>query len=118
MVPDPVEGQEVYPHFDFIIVADSEITGTLTKIELDGTTLCTHNTTLGAGSYTRRCNTPWTATAGPHKLEGTVDPNGEFEEIDETDNVVSRDYTVSYLNEIFANGFESGDTSAWSGALP
>ena len=117
LVPDPVEGQEVYPHFDFAIVADSDITGTLTEIELDGTTLCTHNTTLGAGSYTRRCNTPWTATVGPHELEGRVDPNGEFEEIDETNNVTSRDYTVDVIDEIFADGFESGNTSAWSATV-
>jgi subtilisin family serine protease len=117
IVASPTIGQQVYPHFDFTIASTSDLTGTITEIELDGGTLCTFNGTLSQGSWMTWCPTAWTATAGPHELQGRVDPNDAWDESNENNNDVRRDYNIGSGNEIFTDGFESGDTSAWSSAV-
>jgi len=119
VVPNPTVGQQVYPHVEFAISASSSITGTIVEIELDGGSLCSWAGTLDPGPWYWSCGTAWTATAGVHELQGRVDPNDEWTETNENNNEVKRDYSIgSGGNEIFADGFESGDTSAWSSTNP
>jgi hypothetical protein len=117
-VPNPTVGQQVYPHFEFTITSSSSLTGTITEIELDGGTLCTWNGTVTQGPWITWCNAPWVATAGAHELQGRVDPNDEFDETDENNNNVKKDYNIGSGSDIFDDGFESGDTSAWSTVVP
>ncbi len=91
----PQAGQQLYPHFTFTISGGAPITGTLWRIRLDGSTLCTFSGTYSPGSYVGWCNAPWPVVSGLHNLNGTADPNGSFVESNEGNNQVNRNYSIA-----------------------
>jgi hypothetical protein len=66
------------------------------------------------------------SVTSPHKFFGVIDTTGFTEfEIVETEGVVEDqklifgdDFTLSALVPLFSDGFESGNTSAWSSTAP
>ena len=118
IVDHPTVGQEVYLHFEFDVTSPSGLAGTLTELEFDGNSACTWDGGVGTGKWITWCDTAWTAELGPHLLKGIVDPNDEFVETDEDNNVVERAFVITTADQIFYDGFVSGDTSAWSSTLP
>ncbi|MCM2258315.1 MAG: S8 family serine peptidase, partial [Vicinamibacteria bacterium] len=100
-VDNPVIGQELYPHIDFV-VAGAAASGRLWALDLDGTALCEATDTLAADAYTGWCASPVTITEGNHTLRGRVDPDGTITEGDETNNEATRNFTVALLTDLLA----------------
>ncbi len=118
IVDHPTVGQEVYLHFEFDVISAGGLAGTITELELDGVSACTWDGGVVTGTLITWCDTAWTAELGSHLLRGIVDPNDEFEETDEDNNVVERGFVITTADQIFYDGFVSGDTTAWSESVP
>lgn len=118
VVIQPVEGQQIYPHFTFSITASGSLTGKLARIDLDSEQLCTYTTTAAPGAHTTWCPSPWIVTAGEHTMVGRADPDNQFVESTETNNQVQLDFTAKPDTVLFWGMFESGDTSLWSLTVP
>lgn len=100
IVSNPTPGQQLYPHIEYTVSAESTVSGPAWKLELNATLLCQFDDGISAGTYVGWCSTPWTATAGLHSLHGAVDPNGVTAETNEANNDTYRNYTVSGSAEI------------------
>ncbi len=94
-IDSPQVGQQLYPHFFFSLNGTSPFTGTVWRIQRNGSTLCSFSGTLTPGGYVGSCTSPWTVTAGLHNFNGTADPNDTLAESNENNNQANRNYTVS-----------------------
>lgn len=92
-IDSPAAGQTLYPHFTYNVTGASA-SGTIWRIELDGSARCTFDGSHSPGSYVGWCNSPWTAAAGAHTLRGILDPNGGFAESNEGNNQSTRNYNL------------------------
>ncbi len=68
------------------------------RAELDGSGFCSGSVSALGGAGNAWCSDGWTATAGPHTVTWTVDPDDELAEIDENNNTISFGWTAQVVS--------------------
>jgi len=88
-----------------------------TRLKIDGSVAASWYTDgLAAGANVTGSTNVTIAFGGTHQVLVEVDYTDEVVESNEDNNVRSEDWWFD--GPIFVDGFESGDTSAWSGTTP
>lgn len=100
IVTEPASGQAVYPHVTYDVDSSTDLTGKIWEIRLNDALQCSFTGTVSAGSWVGWCLSPVTLAPGLHSLQGTVDPDGDFAETNESNNDAFRNYTVDGVPDI------------------
>ncbi|MFB3812705.1 MAG: M6 family metalloprotease domain-containing protein [Terriglobales bacterium] len=96
-VPTPTVGQVVYPYIGWTLTASAPVTAAK-RATIDGVEHCKYTATNDPGvgtNWASSCGVGWTATAGTHTLEYTLDSDNVIAETSETNNSASKTFTSS-----------------------
>lgn len=88
-VATPGVGQTVYFYLDFRVVGSGATVAADRQATVDGQPYCGFTGASPPGDYFAWCNDGWTATAGSHTLQWTLDANNTVAETNENNNSAS-----------------------------
>jgi hypothetical protein len=101
-VDNPTVGQQLYPYVAYNLNGSTSLNGTIWRIDFNGSAACSFSGALAPGSWIGYCNSPVTVSAGSQSLHGQLDPSSSFAESSESNNDVSRSYTVQSATDLQA----------------
>lgn len=113
VLTDPQAGETVYVTVTYDVDAPGALDGRIVEIWLNGAELCGLDFQVSPGTD-RWAWCSWVAEAGDHSFLAVLDPDNQFLEDNEDDNV---DHLVTG-NMVFADGFELGSSLAWTSTTP